>query len=1470
MTNSINTNVAALFAQSNLTAASANAASSVQRLSSGNAIVQASDNVAALATGTSLQSQVSALKAAQGNVSQGSSLLQVADGALSQIQSILQQQQAIALQAGSGSLTNTDRGFLNQEFQALTAEINSLASSTTFNGVNLIDGSLSQAANVTSKTSQSAAAAATVTLNSNDVTGDTFVIGGVTLTASTSPSATTDFQIGATAADTIANLATKLNALASNPSYATTLGKANFVAAGNTLNIIAKTGGSLGDNFTLNTTGTANKAAIGGQYGGSTVSMFATGFASSSTAVTAATSTANSPFQAGDAITATVGEGTAQSLYTVVAGDTLTSIVNGINSKTASTGVSAALAYDPTTSLYNIKLHSNNATGAIAINGGSNFFNTDGSITHALNGATETTNLFTAPFAAGLSASATVVGGGAAATPFTAGDDISVSINGGASVNITVSADGNTHIAAGDTLANLVTKINANTNAKALGIHAAIDSTGKNISLTYSDATQTAAMKISGGANFYNVDATGASATNGLNSSVSTIQLFQTGFADPATTTVVGTSQAAPFVATNTLSVIIPGVNGGASIALGAVVAADKLQDIAKTINASAGAKANGIHAEIVTDNSGLYNIQLSVASSTPVTSINFNPGAGYNGIATRQNLTSTTDVGFSNAGYESSNLFTDAFASTLTAGSVVVGAAASATTPFKNADNITVTLANGTALTAAAATGDKLSDLVTKLNTSLNGNGVYAALNTAGNNIVFNYSNASASKVVSVNGGANFYNTDATGAAANNGINTRQTSIQLFSTGFANASTVVSTATAGTAAMPLVDGVAMTVTIPGVNGGSAIAIGSATPGSTLTQLAATINASAGAITNGIHAQVITDASGKANIQLNVASGGTVNPTVTFTQAGDFAAGITSANLATSTALVENNVVVGTEGAGATHLSTFGLAGGKNDGLGYGSTSVSGTVGDSLLTNLNQSSSKVLVSFPAVASAALTDVGNFNSDGSVYLSVAGHNFAFTTTASTTKAADEITIGSTLQETLDNAVSTINSYLTSGAATGDTAFQLNQLSISREGNTLTIEGKGLNNPTNISGGAASTIAISAGFTNGATVSNAGALNNGSNGANPSFGVDTSGLANQDFNGLIGGFTATYSGPNTANVSVKVGAYTYTASAVNTSPTTGNETVRFISASNADGSNGGYFDVQLAQNHGVTVNGQTDANQLATRFNAAFSSLNFNQERLVSSYVGTQSIVSGGQAIGSLIGSSVSAQLPSFAANKLTQVTVTAPKTAGADAQIALTIDGQEYVTSTGLGYQLGANQTYRLTSTANPSNYVDFTTGNTAINMSSTANASAVQTALSAAFGTNTGAAALSFQIGSTSKDTIAVSIGSATSSSLFNGQALSVSTQADAVVAAGTVADAINAVTALRSGVGALESQFNFATAALQSSVQNQDAARGQLLDTDIAAESTAYATQQVKLQAGISVLAQANQQLQQLLKLIG
>lgn len=142
MLNSINTNIAAYFAQQNINSANNSVSSSVGRLSSGSRIVRASDDVAAMSVGTSLRSTVSTLKMGLLNASQGSSVLQVADGALGKIQDMLLRQKALSTQATSGSLTATERGFLDQEFQNLTLEIDRLVQNTNFNGVKLLDGTL--------------------------------------------------------------------------------------------------------------------------------------------------------------------------------------------------------------------------------------------------------------------------------------------------------------------------------------------------------------------------------------------------------------------------------------------------------------------------------------------------------------------------------------------------------------------------------------------------------------------------------------------------------------------------------------------------------------------------------------------------------------------------------------------------------------------------------------------------------------------------------------------------------------------------------------------------------------------------------------------------------------------------------------------------------------------------------------------------------------------------------------------------------------------------------------------------------------------------------------------------------------------------------------------------------------------------------------------------------------------------------
>jgi flagellin len=135
-------NSALRFLNNNTSAAS----SSVSKLASGSRIVKASDDAAGLAIGTRLKADVTVLTQSGINAAQGASVVQVADGGLARIGDVLQRMKALAAQSLSGVPTDTERGFIDAEYQALLAEIDDMATTTRFNGASLLDGSTAAAA----------------------------------------------------------------------------------------------------------------------------------------------------------------------------------------------------------------------------------------------------------------------------------------------------------------------------------------------------------------------------------------------------------------------------------------------------------------------------------------------------------------------------------------------------------------------------------------------------------------------------------------------------------------------------------------------------------------------------------------------------------------------------------------------------------------------------------------------------------------------------------------------------------------------------------------------------------------------------------------------------------------------------------------------------------------------------------------------------------------------------------------------------------------------------------------------------------------------------------------------------------------------------------------------------------------------------------------------------------------------------
>jgi flagellin len=132
----------------------------------------------------------------------------------------------------------------------------------------------------------------------------------------------------------------------------------------------------------------------------------------------------------------------------------------------------------------------------------------------------------------------------------------------------------------------------------------------------------------------------------------------------------------------------------------------------------------------------------------------------------------------------------------------------------------------------------------------------------------------------------------------------------------------------------------------------------------------------------------------------------------------------------------------------------------------------------------------------------------------------------------------------------------------------------------------------------------------------------------------------------------------------------------------------------------------------------------------------------------------------------------------------------------------------------------------------------------------------------------TGSGTLMFQVGVQSSDTIPVNIDDVSASAL-QVTGTDIRTALSSVVAGDALDRAISGINAARANMGALMSRFEFAQANLATSVENLDAARSTLLDVDLAAEMTKFTSLQILTQAGVAMLAQANQMPQNLLRLL-
>ena len=177
-------NYAANVAHRNLTMSDTEASASLARLSIGKRVVSARDDAAAMAIGSRMNAEVQGLKQAVVNAGQATSMLQIADGAMSTVSDILTRMKTLSIQASSANLSDTEREFLNVEFQALLAEVDRVAEDTDFNGTQLLDGeitvtqsaSLGTADGVAGLSAQGVDTAGTFTIAYDGTTSNTFTV----------------------------------------------------------------------------------------------------------------------------------------------------------------------------------------------------------------------------------------------------------------------------------------------------------------------------------------------------------------------------------------------------------------------------------------------------------------------------------------------------------------------------------------------------------------------------------------------------------------------------------------------------------------------------------------------------------------------------------------------------------------------------------------------------------------------------------------------------------------------------------------------------------------------------------------------------------------------------------------------------------------------------------------------------------------------------------------------------------------------------------------------------------------------------------------------------------------------------------------------------------------------------------------------------------------------------------------------
>ncbi len=398
----INTNIASLNAQRNLNSSQAGSNQALERLSSGLRINSAKDDAAGLAISTRFQSQIKGLNVAMRNAGDGVSLAQTAEGSLGSMTDGLQRIRELAVQSANATNSDVDRQALQDEVGQLVAEITRLGEQTKFNGISLLDGSLSTQLQVGANVGES------VSFSIGKLTADnigTATSGGVSAVGSSTALGSGDLSINGVAiraSSSSDDTASTSNAAASAIAKVAAI---NASSAETGVSAVVSTNTVAGSDMTA--------AAASGTItiNGTAISVTTTGDAASSR--TAVVEAINAKSEQTGVIAVDTGDDDQGVTLTAADGRNITTSFTTVTA--ASTGIAAAATY---TGGYTLVADS--ATSSITVTGG------DGTAGSSLSNSGLAAGTYAAGTASVTSTAQTVAGGGTA-NALTTGD---LKING--------------------------------------------------------------------------------------------------------------------------------------------------------------------------------------------------------------------------------------------------------------------------------------------------------------------------------------------------------------------------------------------------------------------------------------------------------------------------------------------------------------------------------------------------------------------------------------------------------------------------------------------------------------------------------------------------------------------------------------------------------------------------------------------------------------------------------------------------------------------------------------------------------------------------------------------------------------------------------------------------------------------------------------------------------------------------------